>query len=163
VKKNLLPTEEILEILVKGPDKIKVVVANFSDEELATRPSPDEWSANEILAHLRACSDVWGDSRIRTMLAEDHPTIRAVNPTTWLETTNYRELPFRQSLEAFATQRETFLSVVRNLSPRQWERRGTFTGAGRRLEYSVHSEGDGMARHERSHIKQIERLCRADA
>jgi hypothetical protein len=28
--------------------------------ELLATPGPDEWSANDVLAHLRACSDVWG-------------------------------------------------------------------------------------------------------
>jgi hypothetical protein len=95
------------------------------------------------------------------MLAEDHPTMRAVNPRTWLAQTDYRELPFHRSLDAFAAQREGFLLTIAELSTEQWARAGTFTGGGRRRQYSVHSEADGLARHERSHIRQIERLCRA--
>jgi hypothetical protein len=158
---NLLQTDEIVTILAAGPGKIRAAVATLTDEELAERLEPEEWSPNEILAHLRACQDVWGDSRIARMLAEDHPTMRAVNPRTWLEQADYRELPFRRSLEAFAAQRDAFLRVIGELSPEQWMRAGTFTGGGRPREYTVQTEADGLARHERSHIRQIERLCRA--
>jgi hypothetical protein len=158
---KLLPTDEIVRVLAAGPDMIRAAAATLTDEELAERMEPDEWSPNEILAHLRACQDVWGDSRMARMLAEDHPTMRAVNPRTWLEQTDYRELPFQRSLAAFAAQRDSFIRIISGLSPDQWTRAGTFTGGGRPREYTVHTEADGLARHERSHVRQIERLCRS--
>ena len=57
-------------------------------------PIPRGWSATEILAHLRSCADVWGDC-IAAILAEDRPTLRAINPTTWIDRTNYRETDVR--------------------------------------------------------------------
>jgi hypothetical protein len=48
-----------------------------------------EWSVNDILAHLRSCGDdLWG-KYMATILAEDHPKIRAMNPTTWIKLTHY--------------------------------------------------------------------------
>jgi hypothetical protein len=38
-------------------------------------PSEGAWSPNEILAHLRACADVW-DGGIQAMIERDHPTLR---------------------------------------------------------------------------------------
>ena len=163
MRKSLLPADEIALFLTDSPGKIDAAAANRTDEELAARSAANEWSPNEILAHLRACQDIWGDSRIARMLAEDHATMRAVNPNTWLAQTNYRELPFRLSLSEFAEQRASFMRIVRDLSPEEWTRAATFTGGGRRREYSVHSEADALARHERSHIRQIERLCQAMA
>ena len=42
---------------------------------------------------------------IATIIAEDRPTIRAMNPTTWIKSTNYPELKFGPSMRAFTKQR----------------------------------------------------------
>jgi len=157
---KLLEPEEIVRLLREGPDRINVAAEGLSNGELGQRPVPEAWSPNEILAHLRACQDVWGDIRVMRMLSEVHPTVRAINPRTWLEETTYRDLPFRTSLAAFAEQRQRFLATISQLSPDQWLRDGTFTGGGKARKYTVHTEADALARHERSHVRQIERLCR---
>lgn len=124
------------------------------------RPSQDEWSLNEVLAHLRACADVWGGC-IATMIAEDGPTLRAVNPRMWITRTDYPALEFRPSLQAFATQRAELLAILEPLPPDGWTRGATVTGAGRPLERTVLSYARWLARHERSHVKHIERVVNA--
>ncbi len=121
----------------------------------------DEWSPNLILAHLRACQGVWGDVRVLGMLTEDHPTMRAVNPKTWLAQTDYCEMTFSESLELFTVQRQLFAGTVADLSRNQWMRGGTFTGGGKPRQYTIHTEADALVRHERSHIKRIKQLCDA--
>ncbi len=93
------------------------------------------------------------------MLNEDHPTVRAVNPRTWAQQTDYSELPFLSSLAAFVAQRERFVAVLDDLTEIQWSRSATLTGGGKPRRSTVHTETDALARHERSHIKQIELLC----
>jgi len=124
---------------------------------LSTAPNPDEWSANDVLAHLRACADVWGGC-IATIISEEKPTLRAVNPRTWITQTDYCELDFRPSLRAFATQRAGLLRVLRSLPHEDWERAATVAGAGRVLERSVLFYARWLTEHERPHIKQIERI-----
>lgn len=97
-----LTIEQVLTLLRATPLRLAALTADLSSEELQTRPIPNEWSANEVLAHLRACADVWGHC-IVAMIAGDMPTLRAVNPRTWIKKTNYLELEFRPSLRAFAT------------------------------------------------------------
>lgn len=126
-------------------------------DQLHATPEHDEWSANDVLAHLRACADVWGNC-IEAMIAEDMPTLRAVNPTTWIEKTNYRELDFLPSFRAFATQRAELLAVLEPLPHEGWSRAATVTGAGKVLERTVLFYAQWLARHERSHIKQVERI-----
>jgi hypothetical protein len=104
VPRRSLTIEQVLTLLPETAPRIEALTADVSPSELRTQPEPGEWSANEVLAHLRACADVWGGC-IETMLAEDHQTIRAVNPTTWAERTRYADQDFDASLRAFATQR----------------------------------------------------------
>src|SRR4051795_5263604 len=88
------------------PGYLEAATHGLTDAGLHSRPSADAWSANEILAHLRACADVWGGS-ITAMIERDHPTLRYVSPRTWIRRTQYTDLPFDASLQAFAAQRVT--------------------------------------------------------
>ena len=122
--------------------------------------APGEWSANEVLAHLRACADMWGKC-MTEILTLDHPTLRAINPTTWIEKTDYREQPFARSFAAFSAQRTELLAMLAPLTPAAWARAATVIGAGKPLERTVLFYAAWLARHERPHIKQIERIARA--
>jgi len=158
--RKLLPVEQILDLLAETPRRIATLTADLKSAQLHTAPDHDEWSANDMLAHLRSCADVWGGC-IATMLAEDHPTIRAINPRTWIKQTDYPELEFRSSLRAFTAQRDKLLTVLEPLPGDDWSRAATVTGAGNPLERTVHTYAAWLARHERSHYKQIERIASA--
>ncbi len=149
--------EQVLSLLAKTPPRLEALTAGLAPAQLQTAPSDDEWSANDVLAHLRASADVWGGC-IAAILAEEHPTLRAVNPRTWIHQTDYRELEFRPSLRAFAAQRAELLAVLEPLPPAGWSRAATVTGAGKTLERTVLFYARWLAEHERPHVKQIERI-----
>jgi hypothetical protein len=121
----------------------------------------DGWSANDVLAHLRSCADV-GGKFIAAILAEDRPTLRAVDPRTWIKRTNYPELEYRPSLRSFAKQRADLLAVLEPLPQKHWSRAATVTGGGIAREKTVHSYAQWLARHERTHLKQIGRIVGAE-
>jgi hypothetical protein len=100
---------------------------------------------------------MWGNAII-TILTADKPTIKAINPTTWIKQTDYPELEFLPSFRAFAAQRADLLALLEPLPPEGWLRTATVTGAGKPLERTVLSYAQRLARHERPHIKQIERM-----
>jgi uncharacterized damage-inducible protein DinB len=152
-----LTIEQNLTILAATPSRIADLTEGLPPAQLLTPPKPGEWSARDVLAHLRACADMWGKC-IAAILSEDHPTMKAVNPTSWIKQTNYREQEFQASLEAFTAQRAELLAVLKPLPPEAWSRMATVTGAGKPRERSVHTYAQWLANHERSHIKQIERI-----
>jgi DinB superfamily len=146
--------EEVLSLLTQTPPRLTEICAGVQAVHLHTAPVTGEWSANEVLAHLRSCADVWGDC-IATILAEDKPTIRAINPRSWIKRTNYPELEFGASLEAFIGQRAKLLAVLQSLPPESWARSATITGAGAPLERTLLSFAYRLGVHERPHVKQI--------
>src|SRR5678810_1135789 len=107
-----LPIETILTILKETPPRLVKITARLAPVQLHTAPSVGEWSANEVLAHLRACNEVWGGYYIMTILAQDKPTIKAMNPRTWIKNTDYLEQEFQSSLRAFTKQRRRLLAVL---------------------------------------------------
>jgi hypothetical protein len=147
----------VLTLLVGTPPRLEAITAGLTAAQLHTAPIGDEWSANDVLAHLRACADVWGGC-IAAMIAEDMPTLRAVNPRTWIKQTDYRDQEFLPSLRAFAVQRAELLSVLEPLPPEGWSRAATVTGAGKALERTVLFYARWLAGHERPHVKQIARI-----
>jgi DinB family protein len=160
VARTLFTIEQVLSLLEEAPGRIGELTAGLTPAQLRRRPGPEEWSANEVLAHLRACADVWGGC-IRTILQHDVPTIRAVDPRTWMESTDYVSLQFAPSLAAFTKQRRELLKVLQGLTRKDWSRKAIVTGAGAVLERSVLTYGTRLARHERSHRKQFKRIALA--
>ena len=154
-----LTIEQILTMLAQGPPRLVALTAGLAPAQLRIPPNPGEWSANEVLAHLRSCADVWGDC-IRAILAQDRPTLRAVNPRTWIKKTDYLDQEFQPSFQAFARQRTELLAVLEPLPPEAWSRAATVTGAGKPLERTVFSYAEGLAIHERPHLKQIGRIVK---
>ena len=155
-----LSIEQVLELLAAAPERMAALTAGVEPALLRTPPAPEEWSANDVLAHLRACADMWGGS-IETMLAGEHPTIRAINPRSWIKQTDYRDLEFGPSLEAFTAQRAELLRRLKAMPPDGWSRSATFTGAGNPVERSVFSQAQRLVVHERPHLKQIEQIVNA--
>lgn len=153
-----LPIERIVPMLAAAPARIAELTRGLTPEQLRAAPAPGEWSANDVLAHLRACADVWGGG-IRTILSEDRPTFKAINPRAWITKTDYLDLDFQQSLRAFTTQRAHLLAVLEPLSPTDWLREATVTGAGKPLTRTVLYYADSLAVHERPHLKQIARIA----
>lgn len=158
--KKPLSIENILTLLKKNPGTIAELTAELTAKQLRTAPEEGEWTAIELLAHLRACADVWG-SCIATIRAEDHPTIRAINPTTWVKSTNYPDLEFLPSFQAFTTQRADLLARLELFAPDDWLRGATVIGAGKPLERTVQFYAQWLAKHERSHLKQFQHIVNA--
>jgi len=148
----------ILTLLAAGPAHIAGCTGDLSETQLHSAPGAGEWSANEVLAHLRACADVWGNA-IQTMLDQERPTIRAINPRTWIKSTDYPVQEFRPSLRAFTVQRAGLLAVLESLKQGDWSRSAIITGAGKPLERTVQYYAAWMATHERPHLKQIEQIA----
>jgi hypothetical protein len=154
-----LSHEQILTLLTATPPRIAELTECLAPDQLLAAPNPGEWSANEVLAHLRSCADVWG-SCIAVIISEDGPALRAVNPRTWIKKTDYREQEFQPSLQAFTAQRADLLAMLEPLTPGDWSRAATVTGAGKPLVRTVHFYAQWLAIHERPHIKQIERIAK---
>jgi hypothetical protein len=152
--------EQILTMLAAAPSHFADLTAGLSPALLLAPPEPGEWSARDVVAHLRACADMWG-KYITVILSEDRPTIKAVNPTTWIKKTNYREQEFLPSLQAFSAQRAELLALLKPLAPEAWTRLAIVTGAGKPRERTVYTYALWLANHERSHFKQIERIVNA--
>jgi len=143
--------EDVFESLAATPPRIAAVTEGLADARLHTKPDEKSWSANDILAHLRACADVWGES-IEKMLAQDHPTLKHVSPRTYMRKTDYSQRTFHESFRAFADQRAGLLHQLKQLGVEEWSRGAVIKDR----EHTIFSQSRRIAQHEGVHCDQIE-------
>lgn len=156
MKEEPLTADASLALLRQNLARLSTLTDGVPAERLRAAIEPDEWSPSQILAHIRACSDVWGGN-IERILADDHPTFAGMNPRTWMARTDYPEWPFDAAFAAFSAQRHDLLQQLDGLTPDGWERSATVTSYGQANERSVRSYASKLAKHERTHVRQIER------
>jgi hypothetical protein len=149
----------VIGLLDSHPKQIAALTAGLPRVRLQKTPVLGEWTINDVLAHLRSCSDARGEF-MRVMLAADTPTLRAVDPRTLIEQTDYRELEFATSFRSFARQRARLLSFLKALPRKHWSRTAVVTGGGPPRTRSVLFYAQWLARHEAAHVARLTRTLR---
>ena len=144
-------------MLDEHPRRLATATKDLSAARLRRERILGEWTAVDILAHLRCCADARGDF-IPRILAEKRPTLRAIDPRTLFKTTPYRDLEFADSLRAFTRQRARHLKLLRALTRAEWERTAIVTGGGLSRDRSVLFYAAWLARHEPAHVRHIEAM-----
>jgi hypothetical protein len=154
---NIIPDEIkiYLSLLSNTSRRLMKATQGFDDVRLQYKIDKKAWSVNDNLAHLRSCADVWGGS-IEAMLVEDTPTLPYRHPRQWIKKTNYPDLLFYESFQAFRMQRKKLLKILKNLTFEDWSRAAII----KHREHTVFSETRRMALHEDVHCQQIEELLK---
>ena len=159
MKADSAEIEQVLKSLADTPHHLKSLSKGLSKTQLHRRSNEEPWSSNDILAHLRACAEVWGKS-IMAMISQEHPTLRYISPRTWMRKTNYPEQDFHTSLEAFTRQRNELLQTLNALNTKDWSRGATFTATTKGREQTVLSYAQRIVDHETAHCIQVEALLK---
>ncbi len=156
-----LKVDEIMAILPQTAGRLAALTHGLGEKQLRTPPELDAWSVNDVLAHLRACSDVLGGNMLR-IVAESHPAWKGMNPRTWQKKSGYHEWKFAPAFAAFTRQRAELLAILQPLAHEAWERTAIVSvPPNKTYEYSVRYYGDWLARHERAHLKKLSRIIDA--
>jgi len=90
------------------------------------------------------------------MLTQDHPTLRYISPRSYIKKTNYLELAFAESFQAYKKQRNELLNALKEFSLEDWSRSAIIKD---RLE-TVFSYTLYLTQHETAHCEQIEELLK---
>ena len=136
--------------LADTPQRIAAYTTQLSDEQLHTKPGARDWSASEILAHLRACEEVWTHS-IYAMLSENQPEVPLLDERRWAKVARYAEHEFAAALHVFTLRRAELLIVLNGLSLENWSRTASIGGR----THTVFSQVRRMALHEAEHCQQL--------
>ena len=140
-------------LLEDTPRRIATLTTGLEDNRLIWAPDGNTWSAVEILAHLRACAELWSFS-IYAMLSADSPILPDLDERRWAKVARYASLDFHRSFEVFALQRAELLGMLKELPFDPWARSGTIAGR----VHNVYSQVRRIALHEVEHCVQFQEL-----
>ena len=133
-----------------GADAAEAALAGATDDELDRRPADGGWTARQVAHHL-ADSETMAYTRLRRLIADDDPIIQGYDEPTWAERLHY-ERPIAEALAVVRAVRTASLSLLRTLTPSEWERRGRHSESG---PYSVDDWLRIYAAHCHDHAAQI--------
>jgi hypothetical protein len=142
--------------------RVEAVARGLTAAQLTCSPAPGGWSPNEILWHIRATADVYGE-HITRIMNEDSPRWRHVSPRARMRKARYDRLPFAESFAAFTQQRAGLVALLETMRPEAWQRLALVRVAGRESEWrlTLHERVRGMANHEEIHCGEMESVAAA--
>lgn len=145
---------ELIRRLENALTRLDSIVSAVPGRTAWERPGADEWNAHEVLAHMRASSEILAP-RITQMLVRDNPPLPAFDERAWAEVGAYAELSPDLLFARIAMPRYELIELLRRLPEAAWLRTGLHEIAGSITLQQVVAH---LAGHEEEHLDQIERL-----
>ncbi len=144
--------KQVFEILATTPEKLKREVSSLSQRGMQTRPAPNKWSVQEVLAHLNDLEEIGMRARVAAMVEQDGPILNSIDPDARAVEMRYQSRDARKSLASFTRQRRANLKWLKKLRPDQLRCKGTHPKVG---EITVEELVTEWAFHDLSHLRQI--------
>lgn len=120
----------------------------------ATSPRGDAWSAQAVMAHVRASDEIL-TPRVYQILVRDNPPLAEFEERRWAEVAGYDAMPAEAHFARIAIRRYELLQTLRALAPDDWQRIGTHESRG---EVTLAQIVELIVAHETEHFDEIERL-----
>jgi len=128
------------------------VLTGAAGEEVDYAPAPGKWTIRQIMAHV-ADAELVGAHRFRAVIAEENPTLTAMNQEAWAKNLDYSRRKPAQSLDTFRRLRAENYELLKDLSESVYERVGLHTEDGPR---TLRSLLQGYADHAEGHARQVQ-------
>jgi hypothetical protein len=156
---DLLGDRDPVAVLAATPGELRRALGSASDDELRRPEAPGKWSLVEVAAHL-ADAEVVFSWRLRHSLADESPTLTGYDQNAWAGRFAYADADREECLTRFEVLRSANLRLLRDATPADWERVCVHSERG---EESVRHLTKLYAAHDLVHLRQIERIRRADS
>lgn len=121
---------DLLERFRRGVELVAVVTTGAAGPELDYSPGPERWTVRQIVGHL-ADSEIVCVDRFRRVIAEDNPTLMAIDEKAWAEKLDYGRRRFSQMVETFRRIRGENYELLNGLAEETFHRAGTHSERGR--------------------------------
>lgn len=165
-----------LACLERMPEALAAAICGQSAATLSCRPGVKNWSAKEVICHLRDIEEQF-ILRFRAMLAMDDPKFLTLgdmpprlaewglteedglplDPDRWAAERQYLRHDTGAALAALGTRRAETLAFLRRLLPAQWQRGSIHPTLGR---LTFDDWVTLIAAHDANHVDQLQRALR---
>lgn len=154
-RSTVVQAREIIRRLASIPVRLSDALARSDEDQIRAPASEGEWSAADILAHLRA-SDAIVAPRAYMILAREDPPLTAFDERRWAAAAGYAEMESQTLLIHFLLGRAELVATLRRLRAADWRRTGMHESRGPLTLLEVMR---GLVEHEEEHCAQLEALC----
>jgi hypothetical protein len=156
----LSPASSLLQppvsLLEKTPAILETLLRDVPEDILDWKPAADRWSITEVLAHLLAIEQLYGD-RAKRIVVDNNPTLaKYFEP----DEAQLREKTTNQYLKEFVTLRQAHYFFWHGISSSAASRTGVHPEMGAITLLQLLNE---LANHDLGHLRQIAELYRAKA
>lgn len=144
---------ELVQILATTHATLLRLVEGATDAALDARPTPEDWSVREILAHLVDDEMFVMRLRLERLIKEDRPRLTPHDEHVWYVSRNTSRDALRELLADFSVQRAASLGIIALLRESDWARAGYHPDIGVLTadEWLTH-----WVEHDATHLGQIE-------
>ena len=167
------PVSERVIRLGRTGSELAAAIDGRDADALGRRPDARNWSATEIICHLRDVEELFR-ARFHTILALDDPKIltlsaepadlaawgiggqvgNPLDPDRWAEELQYSRSDPSRALDAFRRRRSETIALLDSLTDAQWRRGGIHPQRGR---LNMGAWVASLAGHDDNHLEQLKR------
>jgi hypothetical protein len=144
----------VLERYRRGAELLAVVLTGVFGEEEDFASAPGKWTIRQIVAHL-ADMEMVAAHRFRQVIAEDNPTLVAVDQDKWAANLDGGRRKPKQSLETFRRVRAENYELLKDLPAATFARTGNHTENG---PMTLGKLLEGYAEHAEAHARQLQEM-----
>lgn len=152
---NDLGALDPVDVLESTISRLEALTLALKKKGLQNKPSPDKWTAGQILAHLAEGEIVYA-YRIRKALNASGEAIEASDQNEWVKNSGYLQADPHLALSLFQMLRKANVSRLKSLTPEQLERFGIHSERGKE---SIAQMARLMAGHDINHLRQMETIA----
>ena len=142
---------QLIEKYKDGHRVVTEALKGLEDRDFDIR-LPGKWSIREIVHHL-ADSEMLAAVRLRRLVAEDRPGIRATDVGGYVRRLFY-DRPVQTSLELFRVVRASTTEILERMTDADWAREGVHSETGR---FTAEKWLEVFSQHAETHAEQIKR------
>jgi hypothetical protein len=123
------PREQRMQRLTRTADELAAAIKSQNDVVLSRRPDAKNWSAKEVVCHLRDTEEVFG-ARVEQILVMDvDPKLGNADPDRMAAERQYLRNDAGEALVAFRQRRAETLESFGKLTSAQWEKGASIPSA----------------------------------
>ena len=148
---------EKIEKIRRLPAELEAVVSDLTVEQLTTPYLGDEWTVAQVVHHL-ADSHMNSFVRLKLILTEERPTLKAYNEALWAKAVDANNPILHTSLILLKGLHQRWVTLLDSLVEEDFRRTGYHPELG---EISVDDLVRIYAKHGDDHIEQIKRVLAA--
>ncbi len=138
--------------LRQTPLTLRAMTNSAPDAALDFRPTPQDWSIREILAHLVDDEMFVMRTRLERIVKEERPLLAPHDEQKWYASRNTARDDLATLLDDFETQRAASLGIFALLRESEWSRVGVQPEIG---EFTAADWLERWRDHDQTHIDQI--------